>query len=188
MPPSDPNPGGEPTPIQQPSRPAPNVQEIDWKQRALDAEAALAVAQQEVRTLTEACATHERNIESITRAKAEADEAASRERTIAEALAPHRPIDGDLCATLIERELERESIDNASSAFDLASRLGPIVAKLATDRPYLFRTPTRSAPGAAMAREPGAPARTPVEDALDEARTDGSRTTLLKYLRVRRGA
>lgn len=182
--PVDPNPGGEPTPINQPARRVP-TEEINWKKRALDAEAALASAQAEVASLTERCARHEKNLESITRAKEDADRAAARERAIAQALAPHDPIDASLCATLLERDLGPDADASA-----LASSIGPLVARLATERPYLFRaaTPSAATHGAAMAGEPGAPAHSPIDDAMEEARASGGRTQLLRYLRLRRGA
>lgn len=185
--PPDPAPGGEPTPVNQSARHIP-IEEINWKKRALDAEAALAAAQAEVQTLTDRCATHEKNIQSITKASEEARVAADRERLIAEALAPHHPLDAALCATLIERELERAGQGVEDVTPDLGAALGPIVGRLASERPYLFRASARAAPGATMAGEPGAPAHTPIEDALDDARSSGGRAQLLKYLRLRRGA
>lgn len=182
--PVDPNPGGEPTPINQPARRVP-AEEINWKKRALDAEAALASAQAEVAALTERCATHEKNLQSIARAKQEADRAAARERTIAEALGPHNPIDATLCATLLERDLAPDADGPA-----LTESIGPLVARLASERPYLFRaaaTPPATL-GATMAGEPGAPAHSSIDDAMEEARASGDRTQLLRYLRLRRGA
>ncbi len=181
-----PGPGPGPGPIDvSVERRVAHVEEISWKKRALEAESALEAAKREIDALTERCATHERNIESVTRARAEAEEAARRERLIGDAIDAHHPIDGELCATLVERELEREG---AGEGVDLAARLGPIVSRLAAERPYLFRAPTRAPGGAAMAGAPAGPGREPLEDALEEARASGSRTQLLRYLRLRRGA
>lgn len=198
MPPeSNPGPGPGPGPIDlPPARRVPNLEEINWKKRALDAEAALEAAKTELAAVTERCATHERNIESITKLQAEAEATAARERAISDALSPHHPIDAALCATLIEREiereLEREGAEGDGLAGDLASRLGPVVTKLVADRPYLFRAPTRTAAhpsaGATMAGAPVEPGSNPIESALDEARSSGSRSQLLRYLRLRRGA
>ncbi len=183
----DPSPGPIDTPI---ARRVPNLEEINWKKRALDAEAALEATKKELAAATERCATHERNIESITKAQAEAESAAARERAILDALSPHHPIDATLCTTLIERELERTTPEATNP--DLASRLAPIVAALVADRPYLFRAPTRAtshpSAGATMAGAPSGPGQDPLDSALDEARSSGSRSQLLRYLRLRRGA
>lgn len=187
----DPSPGPVETPN---ARRVPNLEEINWKKRALDAEAALEAAKKELAAANERCDTHERNIESITKAQAEADAAAARERALADALAPHHPIDAALCATLIEREIERELERGGqeSDGGDIASRLGPIVAALVADRPYLFRAPSRATAhasgGATMAGAPSGPGPDPLGSALEEARSSGSRSQLLRYLRLRRGA
>ena len=180
--PPEADPGPEPIPTDTPARRPRPIEEIEWKDRALKAEAALEAAAAQIETLTERCATHERNIESITRTRAEADAEALRVRALADALAPHHPIDPDLCATLIEREI------GDVEPSDLASGAARAAARLASERPYLFRPPPRTRAGAAMAGEPGAPTRTPTEDALEAARTTGDRAHLLRYLRLRRGA
>jgi hypothetical protein len=145
----------------------------------------LTAAQAEVASLTERCATHEKNLESITRAKEEAERAETRDRAIAGALSPLNPIDASLCATLLERDLAPDADASA-----LAESIGPLAARLASERPYLFRSPTPGRPthGATMAGEPGAPAHSPIDDAMEEARASGGRTQLLRYLRLRRGA
>lgn len=186
-------PGPGPGPIEvSVERRVPRAEEIDWKRRALEAERGLEEAKREIAQLTERCATHERNIESIARARVEAEEMEQRERLIAGALAGHHPIDGALCATLIERELERAEVEGkeagGSPETELAARLPTIVARLVQERPYLFRAPTRAAMGAAMAGAPSGGAREPVDDALEEARASGGRAQLLRYLRLRRGA
>ncbi len=179
--PADPGPGPEPIPTHPTQRRPRPIEEIEWKDRALKAEAALDAAQKELAALTERCATHERNLQSVAAAHAQAQAEAQREKAMTDALAPLNPIDPDLCLTLLERELEGAPPDDARSLAISAA------ARLASERPYLFRAPARVA-GAAMAGEPGEPRRTPIEDALEEARTSGNRTQLLKYLRLRRGA
>lgn len=189
-------PGPGPGPIEvSVERRVPRVEEIDWKRRALEAERALEDAKKEISLLAERCATHEQNIESITRARAEAEESERRERLIASALAGHHPIDAALCVTLIERELERATVEvkeasgsDGSPETELAERLPSVVARLVQERPYLFRSPARASGGAAMAGAPTAAAREPIDDALEEARASGGRTQLLRYLRLRRGA
>lgn len=185
----DPSPGPIDTQV---TRRVPNLEEINWKKRALDAEAALDGAKKELAAVTERCATHERNIESIAKASADAEAAAAHERAIVDALAPHHPIDAALCATLIERELDREAPESGVNDGEIASRLGPIVTTLVADRPYLFRAPMRTSShtlaGATMAGAPSGSGRDPLDSALDEARSSGSRSHLLRYLRLRRGA
>lgn len=185
----DPSPG----PIEAPlARRVPNLEEINWKKRALEAEAALEAARAELEAVSERCATHERNIESIAKAQAESEAEAARERGIADALAPHDPIDAALCAILVERELEQEPPEGEPARGDLGARIADAVARLATERPYLFRAHARSSShasaGATMARLSGTPTRDPIDDALEEARASGGRSQLLRYLRLRRGA
>ncbi|MBX3318017.1 MAG: hypothetical protein KF902_14270 [Phycisphaeraceae bacterium] len=186
-----PDPIPDPNPIEPPApRRAPHLDEINWKKRALDAEAALEAARAELEAVSERCATHERNIESIAKAQAESEAEAARERGIADALAPHHPIDAALCAILVERELEQEPPDGEPAMGDISVRIAGAVARLTTERPYLFRANARSVShaGATMARLSGTPARDPIDDALEEARSSGSRSQLLRYLRLRRGA
>lgn len=186
-----PDPIPDPNPIEPPApRRAPHLEEINWKKRALDAEAALEAARAELEAVSERCATHERNIESIAKAQAESEAQAARERGIADALAPHHPIDAALCAILVERELEQEPREGEPARGDLGERIAGAVERLTTERPYLFRTHARPAShaSATMARLSGTPTRDPIDDALEEARSSGSRSQLLRYLRLRRGA
>lgn len=192
--PPEAGPGPDPTPLDGGARRATNVDELSWKKRALDAEASLERARAEIAKLTERCGTHERNLESIAKAKSEADAARARAEAIAGALDAHHPIDGALCATLIERELESGGGAKGSDpAEGFGSRLGPIVARLVAERPYLFRAAARAAPrsdpraGGAMAGASAGAEPDPIADALEEARISGGRAQLLRYLRMRRG-
>lgn len=184
--------GGEPIPVDAaPERPPANLDEIDWKQRALAAEAALEEARRDVATLTQKCETLEFNLASVVRAHAEAE----RQREIESSLAPHNPVDLDLCRTLIERELAgltprggSSGEPGASEASESKPDIAALVAGLVASKPYLFRPEARGVRGSAMAPAASSSPTLEIDDALDTARTTGDRSHLLRYLRLRRGA
>lgn len=136
--------------------------ELDWRARALKAEA-------RVQELERLAAELARKLEA-----AEAQAAArERARQVERALADTGAIDMETATLLVERDL------GSAPSPDIAGA----VAELRRRKPYLFGAGPRAS---AMSGEAGVPVPDSLAAAADEARATGDRSALLRYLRMKR--
>ncbi|MDX9911634.1 MAG: hypothetical protein RBS39_07380 [Phycisphaerales bacterium] len=152
--------------------PAPPVEELEWRRRALEAEEKLG-----------ACEAKIAELEKERDALVEAEAKASRRADIHRELMEEGAHDLEVGCLLTESCLARMDEPDVKAA----------VADLKRDRPYLFRALELdegdvSSVGSAMS---GAVEHAPhalIGRVADEARESGDRRLLLRYLRMRRGA
>ena len=153
---------GANTPGGAPSAPPKPTGDLDWRARALKAEARA----QELEKLAAELA------QKLELAQSSAA-AAERKRQIEKALTDTGAIDIETASMLLESAL------GASKSTDLTGA----VSDLRRRKPFLFGAGTRAS---AMSGSPGTLVPDSLSAAADEARTTGNRNALLRYLRMKR--
>ncbi len=134
------------------------VEQLDWKQRALDAEARIEELAQRIDELEE----------QLARAR-EACSANDAEDEIASLLADARAVDDEAVRLLLEHIMQEEGVGAAEG-----------LRMLRRDKPFLF---SRSRAGAMGTRSFDTD---PLEELARCARASGDRRDLMAYLRTRR--
>lgn len=150
------SPGAPPAPAPRPAA------DLDWRARALKAEA-------RAQELEKLAAELARKLELAAAQHA----AAERARQVEKALADHGAVDVETASLLLERTLAAAPSDDVPGA----------VAELRRRKPFLFgASPRASAMSAAAPSSPDT-----LATLADEARATGDRGALLRYLRHKRG-
>lgn len=167
----DPGEGGgtPPDPEATTTRP-PVTEEIDWRARALNAEAKLVQSESALNDAHNKLSQIESDLAREKQA-----------RLIDRSLAGAGVIDTEVASLMLDSML--------ASRPDAGTNIGPLIDELRAKKPFLFESalPMRSAP-AASAMSP-AIATTPsdtLSDLANEARATGDRRSLIRYLRARR--
>ena len=159
--------GGSPPPADS-QRPR-AIGELEWKDRAVEAERELADAQQELKAALEELQTLRDAVAGL-----------EMSREIDQQLVRARAIDLETARLLVQREMERmESPDIARA-----------VGELRRSKPFLFGQGSGSAfigaLGSGASAGVSASALNQIDEAAEEARRSGDRRALLRYLRMRR--